>query len=648
MVATHHCNGTSISLDLGPLDIDYVNLIKCEYRAFQILTVPILILWIIVLIDLLAKVASDYFSVTLADISSRWKLNDNFAGVTLVALANGGPDIFCAIIGLTSTGNASLSMSALLGGSLFVSSVVLGSVAILCPCNVNGLYFMRDATFLFMTVGTVAYLGSRKSVDIFSAISLCLLYLIYLVAVVVTPCIEHRHSNQQRDQPDDTLSRGKLRQSAMWTQYLSDEAVGEYSPPIHARISSSKPQSPGEQPGGYKFLIFDEYVDYQPTRPVPDDKELFGQYPKRESMTGRSNEATMNLPGESQNQSFASEIIWDFHPDENRQSTAKKPLMSEKSKFPLDGVANRSAEMNQLQESLLVGTSDDIVPHESRSGRFSLVSTARHEFSNFRLIRRLVKKWSESTTFQKIQLIAEYPFVTAMELSITTTHEEMWNKRNAVIQPLVVPIFMPVVFGQSHYLFTIQFAIGYVVCVIISALLLFFSTNSHPPCHPIFLHTWSFLGCILCVTWIFLLSGELVFCLTSVGRILNIPSFYLGLTILAWGNSVGDFFANLAIAKKGLGPMAVAGCYGGPTSNILIGLGVSLSYICYRNYPQRSSFELDHSAYISIVYTLVALTLSIIFTVRHQFRVDATLGYMLVSIYILYTVTETAVALLML
>jgi sodium/potassium/calcium exchanger 6 len=94
--------------------------------------------------------------------------------------------------------------------------------------------------------------------------------------------------------------------------------------------------------------------------------------------------------------------------------------------------------------------------------------------------------------------------------------------------------------------------------------------------------------------------------------------------------------------------MAVAGCYGGPTFNILIGLGVSLSYICYRNYPQQSSFELDYSAYISIVYTLVALTLSIIFTVRHQFRINAMLGYMLVSIYILYTVTETAVALLIL
>ena len=265
MVTVHHCNGSSFSLELGPLNIDYVNLIKCEYKDFQILTVPLLILWIIVLIDLLAKVASDHFSVTLAGISLRWKLNDNFAGVTLVALANGGPDIFCAVIGLTSAGNASLSMSALLGGSLFVSSVVLGSIAILCPCNVNGLYFMRDAIFLFMTVCTVAYLGSRKSVDILSAISLCLLYLIYLVAVVITPCIERQHSNQQPDQSSDTLPGGKLRQSAMWTQCSSDEAIGEYSPPTDASISLSNMESTGKQSEGYKFLIFDEYIDYQPT-----------------------------------------------------------------------------------------------------------------------------------------------------------------------------------------------------------------------------------------------------------------------------------------------------------------------------------------------------------------------------------------------
>ena len=53
---------------------------------------------------------------------------------------------------------------------------------------------------------------------------------------------------------------------------------------------------------------------------------------------------------------------------------------------------------------------------------------------------------------------------------------------------------------------------------------------------------------------------------------LNIPSYFLGLTVLAWGNSASDLFANLAVARRGLGEMAVAGCYGGPVFNILVGM----------------------------------------------------------------------------
>ena len=38
---------------------------------------------------------------------------------------------------------------------------------------------------------------------------------------------------------------------------------------------------------------------------------------------------------------------------------------------------------------------------------------------------------------------------------------------------------------------------------------------------------------------------------------------FLGLTLLAWGNSLGDFFANSALAKKGYGVLAITGCFAG-------------------------------------------------------------------------------------
>ena len=44
----------------------------------------------------------------------------------------------------------------------------------------------------------------------------------------------------------------------------------------------------------------------------------------------------------------------------------------------------------------------------------------------------------------------------------------------------------------------------------------------------------------------------------------------LGLTVLAWGNSVGDMSTNMAMARKGLANMAMTACYAGPVFNLLV------------------------------------------------------------------------------
>ena len=55
----------------------------------------------------------------------------------------------------------------------------------------------------------------------------------------------------------------------------------------------------------------------------------------------------------------------------------------------------------------------------------------------------------------------------------------------------------------------------------------------------------------------------------------GVSSALLGLTVLSWGNSVGDAFASIAISKKGFGEMAFTGCIAGPVFNLLLGLGLT-------------------------------------------------------------------------
>jgi solute carrier family 24 (sodium/potassium/calcium exchanger), member 6 len=51
--------------------------------------------------------------------------------------------------------------------------------------------------------------------------------------------------------------------------------------------------------------------------------------------------------------------------------------------------------------------------------------------------------------------------------------------------------------------------------------------------------------------------------------------------VLAWGNSSGDLVTNLAVSRAGYPNMALAGCFGGPLFNLLIGLGEQ-SYLHFR------------------------------------------------------------------
>ena len=47
--------------------------------------------------------------------------------------------------------------------------------------------------------------------------------------------------------------------------------------------------------------------------------------------------------------------------------------------------------------------------------------------------------------------------------------------------------------------------------------------------------------------------------------------------MLAWGNSLGDVTADVAMTRKGFGEMAVTGTTAGPIFNIMVGLGLSLT-----------------------------------------------------------------------
>ena len=96
---------------------------------------------------------------------------------------------------------------------------------------------------------------------------------------------------------------------------------------------------------------------------------------------------------------------------------------------------------------------------------------------------------------------------------------------------------------------------------------------TQPPERLIFLY--AIIAFVMSILWISFTCDIVVDLLSVLGLMLGLPKTLLGLTLLAWGNCLGDMNANVAMTKKGFGEMAITGCMAGPVFNVLMGLGLS-------------------------------------------------------------------------
>lgn len=90
---------------------------------------------------------------------------------------------------------------------------------------------------------------------------------------------------------------------------------------------------------------------------------------------------------------------------------------------------------------------------------------------------------------------------------------------------------------------------------------------------------YALLAFVMSICWIGFASDVCIDLLEIMGLVLKVPPAALGLSILAWGNCLGDLNANTAMTRKGFGEMAITGCMAGPIFNLNFGLGLPMMMV---------------------------------------------------------------------
>ncbi|KVI08489.1 cation/calcium exchanger 5 isoform X2 [Cynara cardunculus var. scolymus] len=253
--------------------------------------------------------------------------------------------------------------------------------------------------------------------------------------------------------------------------------------------------------------------------------------------------------------------------------------------------------------------------------------------------------------FEKISKIWEFPVSTMLKLTIPQASPSEWSRlyrsANIALCPLalmyscksVMPLSHPIVFLLPN----VHFPLWLVVLFGSSSMaIVHFVVERKPPRTeqmPVVL-----MGFIMSVFWISTMAGELLNCLAALGSLMEVPPSLLGLTVLAWGNSVGDLVADVAVAKAGQPAMAMAGCFAGPMFNMLFGLGMALVIQTANVYPEAYELQFHVSIVVAFVFLILSLMGSLLVVTWCRFRVPRFWGFCLVGLYVFFIALSLLIA----
>ena len=627
---------------------------------FTIALSPVMLLWLVLLFRLLGSTAEDYFSPALEMFAMKLGLPPRFAGVTLLALGNGAADVSATIASILNDpiDGYKMSLGALSGAAMMISGVISACVILTAqgvPCRGA---LVRDVAALIITVITVYTQLASKQIGPESITLFLTLYVVFVVLVLVAD-IYHRAVVLPR--LTSMASNAELQRQMQMQQDVSSSAAA-IPPPS---IPNDLPVHSGTQHTPMFGTILSALSNYDATPTVNDDMGAGtgGGWGVESDQFTNGTDRPIQLHGQNGILSTTSSYTTSNNINHNTGGGIhhhRSHDLANQSPSSIEQDPDNSYTI--LQETDMI---DNICTQPGSNMNASIpipidswyeaIDDGIYEIKqHFRvMIYDNIINDEEMYTIHKCLLLCELPFTVARQVTVPIPCEGYYCRGLVGLSLIVSPIWFVFYLWHGHDTNLLGTSVTkwmiFVVlelCVTIFALCIIRyaprgGPNGNGEMSLLIATPIALYGFVIAATWIDTIADALVSLLNFIGILLRIPGPVIGLTILAWGNSMGDLSANMTMARKGLANMAMTACFAGPVFNILVGLGLGFSSLAAQTGNITADVTLSPSVVTGFVFIAInGISLLAIGLGFGKGRIPKQFGYLALVIYSIYLIVS--------